>query len=173
MLKQQNYPVPNYTMAPISSVNHNEDVETIDHQFDEVLKFLAESINGDKFYETDCNNGNVNYGENSVSPHQSSSSSPSFINSDHGSGSNSSGIGDDFYPNSQNTDCNRIKEVEKFSADSDYMDSISTPSSVKNMTSLTVNDSHPAINSSSNSGMSSEPSPVQKDVDPVRILLIN
>lgn len=143
-------------MAPL--VNQ-EDVETIDHQFDEVLKFLADSINGDKYDEGVCNP------ERSVSAHQSSSSSPSFIISDHGSGS-SSGIGEDFYP-----DCHRIKDIQtqkltnkkkRASTDSDYTDSISNPSSVKN---LTVNENHQAVNSSG--GESSEPSPVQKDVDPV------
>lgn len=82
--------------------DHHDEIEAIDQQFDEVLKFLAESINGEKFKSS-----------SQSSPEASSVSSPSF-NSDQfidsknelakkhedglsGSGSNSSGIGEDFY----------------------------------------------------------------------------
>lgn len=188
-------------------------MEAIDQQFDEVLKFLAQTIDGEKF-----NTG-------SVSPDGGSSSvsSPSFNSSDQmfnidrhhllkqradnglsGSGSNSSGIGEDFYNHQhspvsasklaamQNTTSKlavsemvggmRLKDEagKRSSADSAFLDAISMPSSSTSMTANICNgagsknlnqplmlSNESESQSTSSGGVSSEPSPVEKVLDPV------
>ena len=165
---------------------HSEDIEAIDQQFDEVLKFLAQSI--DSGYKTAA-------APAAATPQQciSSHSSISLNNSDKrmdtelsGSGSsNSSGIGDDFYT-SQNTEALMTQQkqlqnsrnlkvslngeqTKRNSSDSAFMDAMSMPSSLSLTTNRNLN--QPLILSrnkmfmsslanSSESGSSSEPSPV-------------
>lgn len=182
-------------------------MEAIDQQFDEVLKFLAQTIDGEK------------YNTGSVSPDGGSSSvsSPSFNSSDQmfnidrhhllkqraddgmsGSGSNSSGIGEDFdnqqhSPESasklaamQNSTGKLAVEMvggmklkdeagKRGSADSAFLDAISMPSSA---TSLTANScagsknlNQPLLISNESGSQSSSSGGVSSEPSPVETVL--
>jgi len=136
--------------------NHVDEIEAIDQQFDEVLRFLAQSINE----------------QTALSAPSSTTSSPSAIsliqNSNHlkkdrssgsSSSSNSSGIGDDFESSStikSKTQSNESKHQVQFeqqqikkrnSTDSAFLETISMPSS-NSLTAIEANKKH--INKSKN-----------------------
>ena len=181
----------NGSTPPLNNLNaHSEDIEAIDQQFDEVLKFLAQSI--DSGHRTAAAPATTT---TCISSH----SSISLLNSDalnkrmdtelSGSGSsNSSGIGDDFYTNNQTTEALitqqqqqqqnprnlkaslKSEQAKRNSSDSAFMDAMSMPSSLS-LTATNRNLNQPLILSrnkmfmsslanSSESGSSSEPSPV-------------
>lgn len=164
--------------------NHADEIEAIDQQFDEVLKFLAQSINE----------------QTALSVSSSATSSPSAVsliqnNSNHlkkdrssgsSSSSNSSGIGDDFESsstiksktqtdeskilaqfNQQDQQQQQLQQVKKRnSTDSAFLETISMPSS-HSLTAIETNNKH--INKSNshqvsfsvgNPAGSGEPSPV-------------
>jgi len=151
--------------------NHQPDeIDAIDEQFDQVLKFLAESISGDKY-----NPAQQATLKNSSSSEASSVSSPSFNLQKHddglsGSGSNSSGIGEDFYTLKADQ---KTAHKKRNSTDSAFGDTISMPSSINlNQPLAIINPAGNHLQQSHNfssPSSSSEASPVEKKsltVDP-------
>ena len=183
----------NTTLKPLSSSstnylannnNHTDEIEAIDQQFDEVLKFLAQSINEQT---------------SSASASPSATSSPSSVSlaqnhqkkdrSSGSSSSNSSGIGDDFdSPSSSKSktpnDDSKQQQIKvsphqqhkkRNSADSAFLETMSMPSShsiatieSSNKNSIIKSNMQQQnfinVNSSSSSAdcNSSEPSPVSE-----------
>ena len=175
-----------------------DEVEAIDQQFDEVLKFLAQTIE-----------------DRATSPQSSSSPSSMSLTTtpntdskktpDLSSGSsNSSGIGDEYYHNEQpkkqiviedsrtpKMKLNNDKVFKRNSSDSAYLETVSMPSSLsltgisnnhimnlnnqnkisenQYMMNQNVNQPFMNISSSSSSGGSSEPSP--KSTEPANTVI--
>ncbi len=149
-------PFPNIYRCPMSHkspfyAQQPDEIDAIDEQFDQVLKFLAESIGP---------------GDYSPASHQndSSGSSPSFNlkNDDGMSGSASSGIGEEFLYGSKSGPTQEISSYptavhkKRNSTDSAFGDTISMPSSVNLNHSLAIQQ-----NSFTSPSESSEPSPAE------------
>lgn len=182
----------------LSSINnHTDEIEAIDQQFDEVLKFLAQSINEQTNLSSPASSSasspsSVSLGQNNIKKDRSSGSSSS----------NSSGIGDDFESPSSSkskspketckqdqlksspTQLQQQQTKKRNSSDSAFLETISMPSSHslatiesnKSMIKQMVKQPNFINVSSSSSNMdsnSSEPSPVSdKSKDSNEVVLL-